>query len=66
MRYLSDLDPVVQVEVLRLAHDYTKIQREVLLKNKLVPSNEPKWYRETLDEAVKCMLALYQSAGEDK
>ncbi|CDH33881.1 hypothetical protein XBI1_2800007 [Xenorhabdus bovienii str. Intermedium] len=58
---LSDLDPVVQVEVLRLAHDYTKTQRDVLSKERRTPTNESRWYREKLDEAVNGMFALYKS-----
>ncbi|CDM88186.1 Putative phage protein [Xenorhabdus bovienii] len=58
---LSDLDPVVQAEVLRVAHDYTKTQRDVLSERRRVPTDEPRWYREKLDEAVSGMLALYKS-----
>lgn len=57
---IGDLDPIVQCEILRLAHNYAINRRELLSRDRRAPKDEHKWYGEQITEATKKMLSLYE------
>lgn len=59
---IGDLDPIVQCEISRLAHNYTINRRELLSRDRRAPKDEHKWYGEQITEATKRMVSLYEQA----
>ncbi|HBN5714540.1 TPA: hypothetical protein L3G43_003891 [Morganella morganii] len=57
---ISDLDPIVQCEILRLAHNYAINRRELLSRDRRRPDNECEWYGKKITEATKKMVSLYE------
>lgn len=57
---ISDLEPMVQCEILRLAHDYTDKQRDELRRRHREPHNETKWYADNMKAATESLVSLYK------
>ncbi len=59
---IGDLDPIVQCEILRLAHNYAINRLELLTRDGRKPINEFKWYGEKITGATNQMVSLYEQA----
>ncbi|EMC8779177.1 hypothetical protein MKT60_016680 [Providencia rettgeri] len=57
---ISDLDPVVQCEILRLAHDYAAKQRDEIKRSGRLPRDEKEWYGDRVKEATVSLVNLYK------
>lgn len=57
---IGDLDPTVQCEILRLAHNYAITRRELLSRDRKQPKEESEWYGDQITEATKRMVSLYE------
>ncbi|MCD2526834.1 hypothetical protein LPL65_02170 [Providencia huaxiensis] len=57
---ISDLEPMVQCEILRLSHDYADKQRNELMRNGRKPKNEKEWYGDRVREATVSLVNLYK------
>lgn len=55
---IGDLDPIVQCEVLRLAHDYAINQRQLIGRRE--PNDEGEWYGKKVSRAAEKLLSLYE------
>lgn len=57
---IGDLDPMVQCEILRLAHDYADKQRDDLRRTRREPRSEKEWYGDRIKEATVSLVNLYK------
>lgn len=57
---IGDLDPMVQCEILRLAHDYADKIREEIRRNRRVPKIEKTCYADNIKAATESLLSLYK------
>lgn len=57
---IGGLDPMVQCEILRLAHDYSGKQRDELMRNGRQPKNEKEWYGDRVREVTESLVSLYK------
>lgn len=57
---IGDLDPMVQCEILRLAHDYAAKQRDEIKRIGRQPKDEREWYKDRVKEATTSLVNLYK------
>lgn len=62
---IGDLDPIVQCEILRLAHDYAGKQRDELMRNGRKPKDEKEWYGDRVKEATTSLTSLYKQRASN-
>lgn len=57
---IGDLDPMVQCEILRLAHDYAAKLRDEIKRSGRQPRDEKEWYGDRVKEATTSLVILYK------
>ncbi len=62
---IGDLDPIVQCEILRLAHSYANKQRDYLDKSNRVARDESEYYYRRIKEATESLVSLYKQSSSN-